>query len=98
MRNPLRGVEATIRRLARDTKKVHMTTHAWDRLAERGHTMTQVYSCLQHGELVYGPTLDSEKQQGYKCRMRALSAGNWVQVTAKLIESGDEYIIVITVI
>ena len=96
--NPLDRVEATIRRLAQDSANVHMTKHAWEMLEKRGRTMTEVYMCLQFGELFYGPILNSEHQQGYKCRMRILSAGECMQVTCKLVDSGNEYIIVITVI
>ena len=96
--NPLIDIEATIRRLAHNSAKVFMSKHAEDRLVERKLTMTQVYKCLQSGDVIEGPTLNSEHRKGWMCRMQILSAGEMVQVACKLIEARGDYILVITVI
>lgn len=96
MSNPLVDVEATIRRLARNSRCVRMVDHAWEMLEHRGLTMTQVYRCLESGTFIYGPTLNSEVQVGWKFKMQILSAGVSVQVVGKLIEEGEGYILVIT--
>ena len=98
MPNPLDDAERRIRELAMDSSKVTLTDHAWEMLAERKRTMTQVLKCLTAGKFIYGPTLNSEKQLGYKFRMGALCAGEWVQVTGKLVDCDDQLILVITVI
>lgn len=96
--NALDQIEATVRRLALDSAKVFMTKHAEDRLADRSLTMTQVYKCLQHGEVIEGPVLDSEQQLGWKIKLQKLCAGVRVQVVCKLVQQRGEYVLVITVI
>ncbi len=94
---PQHNIEATVRRLALDSAKVFMTKHAEDRLVERKLTMTQVYKCLQTGDVIEGPTLDSHQQQGWRIQMQKLCAGVRVQVVCKLVQQRGEYILVITV-
>ncbi|MFT5140546.1 MAG: hypothetical protein ACI9H8_002046 [Lysobacterales bacterium] len=94
----LDATEADIRRIAKRSECVAFTKHASMRMNERGYTQTQVLSCIQVGNFVDGPTLDSDKQKGHKARMQHYCAGESIEVVLKLVEQDNELIIVITVI
>jgi len=91
------NIEQTVRRVASNTSAVRMTGHASEQMVNRELTMTQVYRCLVNGQFIEGPTLDSYVQVGWKFTMEILSAGVLVKVAGKLVEEGNGYILVITV-
>jgi len=91
------SIEVIIRQTAEVSENVFITQHAAQRMTERRVTMTQVLQCLRTGTFIEGPTLDSYQQLGYKATMQQVCAGDLVIVALKLIEHGQDRIIVITV-
>ena len=93
----LKDVEAKIHELAQNSENVFIHPHAKDRMHEREILRVQVDRCLQTGRVIEGPTLDSFKQGGWKVTMEHSTAGQRVKLAAKLVEEGDGWILVITV-
>ncbi len=71
-----------IARLAADSSRVVLTTHAKRRMKERGILLTQVLECLKSG------TVDEPAHQdihgSWKCTLGKVIAGDHVRVAAAL--------------
>lgn len=95
---PRRDVESEIRRIAiEDSSRVQILDHALTRMRERSITLRQVFQVLRHGELVAPPEWVTKKERGWKCKFRRITAGEHVNVIAKLVEYDDICVLVITV-
>jgi len=93
---PLDSVVDEIRTLAENSANVFFVPHATGQMNKRGIIQTQVIEVLQRGIVVEGPMLDSYQQAGWKVTMELFCAGRTVGVAAKLIEQGNNRILVIT--
>jgi len=71
-----------IRELAKDSSRVIRTTHARERMIERGISIQQVFTCLRAGIIIEGPAPNAH--------------GNW-QVTMMARQSGDEITCVVVI-
>ena len=87
---------AKIRALAEESVNVYFIKHASDQMDKRGITQTQATDCLRRGVVVEGPTWDTYQQKGWKVTMESFCAGRTVGIAAKLIETGDSHVLVIT--
>jgi|SRR5690606_11602447 len=87
-----------IQRIAQDdTGKIFILDHAHMRMIERGITTRQILKVLRHGEVIDGPTWVADKERGWKCEFKRISAGECLHVIAKLTERGDNCCLIITV-
>lgn len=91
-------VEAEIRRLARDSSiDVIILDHARMRMLEREITDRQIFNVLKNGDLIDGAKWDAEKERGWKCKFRRVTAGVEVTVVAKLIKRESATCLIVTV-
>lgn len=94
---PKNGAAAEIQRIAREeTENMFALPHAQNRMIERGILFRQVLNVLRDGDLVSGPIWDPDKEQGWRCRFRRITAGFRVDIVAKLVERGDTCVLVVT--
>jgi len=86
-----------IQRLAQEeTERVHVLDHAHMRMIEREITLRQVLKVLRHGDLVTGPEWSTEGEEGWKCNFRRITAGESIEVVAKLIERDGVRCLIVT--
>ncbi len=83
-----------IRTTAQDTSKVVVTAHACERMLEREVLVFEIYSCLQHGEIVRPPT-KGKSPNSRKCRMEHFVAGRPLVVIV-VVDGDDPDLIVVT--
>lgn len=89
-------LEKHIRTCALDTSNVFLTTHARERMYERGATPAIVYEVLQSGLLNGEPEPDI-KHPGVVCRMqRCVCGDNWRVCVS--VEYPQTDLVVVTVI
>ncbi|SEN71670.1 DUF4258 domain-containing protein [Nitrosomonas marina] len=86
-----------ISKLAEDSGRVFILSHAEERMVERDITRMQVIRCLKHGVIVEGPYRDI-KFGLWRQTLEVRTAGNVISVVASLDrdDKGD-YIVVVTV-
>lgn len=79
-------VEDEIRRIAKEsTIDIVKLDHAIDRMAQREITDRQILNVLRLGERISDITWHTEKERGWKCTFRRISAGVNVTVATKLL-------------
>lgn len=88
-------LQAHIRRLAKDSQRVVITLHAYDRMSLRCVTDWEVYECLRKGVIQRPPQVD-RKTGSLKCRMEYFGTVRNLAVVAAL-EDDDPDVIVVTV-
>lgn len=85
-----------LREIAKDTRKIKLTTHVRERMKERGISLKQIICCFEHGDITEGPyqTTRGDCQMNVSVR----TAGEYVTtvVVIKVRESGDFSIVVTT--
>lgn len=66
-------------------------------MLERGVTRKQVFNVLKRGYLIGNIEWCTKDERGWKCKFRAISAGERISVVAKLVEREDgELVLVVT--
>lgn len=80
--------------ITQDSSRIDFTTHARDRMRERGFTTSQVLCCLKHGRIVEGPARDVKGN--WKLNIQGLSAGDVLTCVVALDhdQRGDHAIVV----
>jgi len=82
----------------KETHRVLLLDHAHMRMLERDITHRQVFKVLRHGNPTDGPAWESTGEPGWKCVFRRITAGERIDVVAKLIErDGQAIVLVLTV-
>jgi len=91
-------VEAEIRKIASESSfELIILEHAKTRMIERDITRRHIDRVLKNGELMEAPRWDTEKERGYKCKFRRVTAGMEVTVIAKLVKREQNNCLVVTV-
>ena len=90
--------ESEIRRIAKeDTGNLILLDHALDRMEQREISLRQILNVLKNGEAVLPSSWDTEKEKGWKCKFRRVTAGTDVTVVAKLVERNESTCLIVTV-
>lgn len=79
--------------LAADSGCVFFTSHAEERMQERGITRAQVLRCLRHGNIIEGPARDVHGK--WVVTVEVLSAGEVVSVVAALDNDGNGNLVLV---
>jgi|AZIK01.1.fsa_nt_gi hypothetical protein len=83
---------------AQDTRKLIFTTHAEQRMAQRGITRVDVIRVLSTGSIVEGPSMSAKGS--WEMRVEGLSAGSYLTVAVAIdytiLEESSCFAIVIT--
>ncbi len=91
-------VEGEIRRIAKDsTSDLVKLDHAIDRMAQREITDRQILNVLRLGERVSDITWNTDKERGWKCTFRRITAGVNVTVATKLVKRDIATCLIVTV-
>lgn len=91
-------VEGEIRRIASEsTRDLVKLDHAIMRMQERGINDRQILNVLKFGERVTDIVWDTQKERGWKCVFRRVTAGIEVTVATKLVQRNCNTCLVITV-
>jgi len=91
------NVRAEIKRIAsEDTINLVLLNHAKDRMDRRDITMRQIQNVLKNGELLEAIKWCSDKECGWRCKLRRVTAGAEVTVVAKLVKRAENTCLVIT--
>ncbi|HEY0297204.1 MAG TPA: DUF4258 domain-containing protein [Bordetella sp.] len=85
-----------VREVAQDTSRMKLSKHARERMAERGFTTPQVYSCIRRGA-IHEP-VHQDIRGDWKCTLRHVWAGDEIRVAIALKRnSRGDWIAVLTV-
>ncbi len=91
-------VEKEIRRIATEsTINMVKLDHAIDRMIEREITDRQILNVLRSGEQLSPAAWNTEKERGWKCKFRRITAGVNVTVVAKLVQRDETTCLIVTV-
>lgn len=90
-------VRAEIKRIAHeDTICVEYLDHSLERMTQRGITTGQVLKVLKGGEQIGDVLWCTEKEDGWRCKLKRICAGSQITVVAKLVEREDSTCLVVT--
>ena len=91
-------VEVEIRRIANNsTIDLVKLDHAIDRMNEREITDRQILNVLRSGERTSEITWDTERERGWRCVFRRITAGVNATVVAKLVKRNKTTCLIVTV-
>ena len=91
-------VEDEIRRIAKEaTIDIVKLDHAIDRMVQREITDRQILNVLRRGERISGVTWNTDKERGWKCTFRRITAGANVTVATKLVRRDKTTCLIVTV-
>lgn len=92
------SVEDEVRRIAKEsTIDVVKLDHAIDRMAQREITDRQILNVLRLGERISKVTWNTDKERGWKCTFRRITAGVNVTVATKLVRRDETTCLIVTV-
>jgi len=74
---------------------VFLTEHAEMRMLERNITLRQVFNVLERGGLVDGVEWCNKIEPGWKCKIKAISAGEVISVVAKLVDRTPRQLVLV---
>lgn len=85
-----------LREIAKDTRKIKLSTHVRDRMKERGISLKQIICCFEHGDITEGPYTDTRGD--CKLNISVRTAGEFITTTVviKVRANGDFSIVVTT--
>lgn len=91
-------VEDEIRRIA-NTSTINLVKldHAISRMDEREITDRQILNVLKLGERTADIIWDTDKERGWKCSFRRITAGINITVATKLVQRDETTCLIITV-
>jgi hypothetical protein len=90
-------VRAEIQRIANeDTICVEYLDHSLERMTQRGITTSQVLKVLKGGEQIGDVLWCTEKEDGWRCKLKRICAGSQITVVAKLVERENSICLVVT--
>jgi len=90
-------VRAEIQRIANeDTICVEYLDHSLERMNQRDITTGQVLKVLRSGEQIGDAQWCTEKENGWRCKLKRICAGSQITVVAKLVERENSTCLVVT--
>lgn len=91
-------VEGQIRKIAKEsTIDIVKLDHAIDRMLEREITDRQILNVLKHGDRISDIVWNTDKEKGWKCTFRRITAGVSITVATKLVQRDDTTCLIVTV-
>lgn len=78
------------------TGDIFFSDHCEMRMIERQITLRQVLQVLRRGEIVGDVAWNTDKERGWKMKLKCVAAGSEIVVVAKLIEREQECVIALT--
>lgn len=91
-------VEEEIRRIAHEaTECVIKLDHAIDRMEQRDITDRHIFNVLRLGERIDNIDWNTDKERGWKCTFRRITAGKNVTVATKLVKRDKNTCLIVTV-
>jgi hypothetical protein len=85
-----------VREVAEDTRKLKLSKHARERMAERSFTSSQIFTCIRRGA-IYEP-VHQDVRGDWKCTLRHVWAGDEIKVAIALKRNDrGDWIAILTV-
>lgn len=92
------SVRDEIRRIAgSETESLSLLDHALERMIQRDISMRQIINVLKNGEQIGDIRWCSDKERGWRCKLKRMTAGINVTVVAKLVNRENTTCLVVTV-
>ncbi|WP_166169089.1 DUF4258 domain-containing protein [Acinetobacter sp. SA01] len=85
-----------LREIAKDTRKIKLTTHVRERMMERGISLKQIICCFEYGDITEGPYPDTRGDSKLNITVRTAGENITTTVVIRCREDGDFSIVVTT--